>query len=215
MPRGYLVVEGQGEVSAALNLVTRLWRDLQLEPIPWSHPIRGIGLAREQGVHRACSLVRSKGDAALMLLVRDEDDGCPKVTGPETSQWIANLGLGFPAAVVLAYREYEAWFLPCLALMAGRPLVDERGVERDGLLPTARFDGNPEEPRDVKGILSEHFAPGRTYKPTLDQLPLTRMIDFPTLRESGAQSFGTLERALRFLAGNIGQSRVYPAPPAL
>ena len=32
MSRSYLVVEGHGELRAALNLVTRLWHDLRLDP---------------------------------------------------------------------------------------------------------------------------------------------------------------------------------------
>jgi len=39
MSRGYLVVEGHGELRAALNLVTRLWQNLALDPLfHWSDP---------------------------------------------------------------------------------------------------------------------------------------------------------------------------------
>lgn len=96
--------------------------------------------------------------------------------------------------------------------MAGRPLVDERGVQRPGLRPDARFTGEPESIRDVKGLLTTFFPPGRAYKPTLDQLPLTRMIDFASVRRANAPSFGTLERALRFLSDRRGQAAVYPPP---
>lgn len=73
------------------------------------------------------------------------------------------------------------------------------------------FAGDPESIRDVKGWLSKRFPPGKAYKPTLDQLKLTQLLDFPTLRASQAHSFHTLERALRFLA-SPGSSRVYPPP---
>jgi len=36
------------------------------------------------------------------------------------------------------------------------------------------------------------------------------MIDFPTLRRSGIPSFGSLERALKFLASNPEAGAVYP-----
>ncbi len=52
------------------------------------------------------------------------------------------------------------------------------------------------------------------YKPTLDQLALTRMIDSSDLRSVGLPAFGTLERALRFLASAPAPGAVYP-PPAL
>jgi hypothetical protein len=57
--------------------------------------------------------------------------------------------------------------------------------------------------------LSAQFPPNRSYKPTLDQLPLTRLIDFTALRAADLPCFGTLERALVFLAqGSAGA--VYP-----
>ena len=64
--------------------------------------------------------------------------------------------------------------------------------------------------RGIKEWLTSHFPPNRSYKPTLDQLPLTRLIDFSVLRQSNLPCFGTLERALQFLAkGEAGS--VYPS----
>jgi hypothetical protein len=61
MSRGYMIVEGHGEVRAAANLVTRLWRDLGLDPqFHWADmPIRGKAIHTREGVTRACSLVRT------------------------------------------------------------------------------------------------------------------------------------------------------------
>jgi AAA domain, putative AbiEii toxin, Type IV TA system len=55
--------------------------------------------------------------------------------------------------------------------------------------------------RGVKEWLSKHMPPGRTYKPTLDQLALARMVDFGLLRASNPPlpCFGSLERAVAFL----------------
>ncbi len=214
MARGYLVVEGHGEVRAALNLVHRLWSDLGLPFLAWADPpIRGLGLTQRQGVAKACALVRSKPDAAALLLLRDEDDHCPAEKGPLVASWLAAERLPFPAAAVLAHREFEAWFLPCLKRMAGQSLVDERGVARPGLRADARYDGDPEAIRDVKGLLTTFFPPGRIYKPVTDQLPLTRLIDFAALRQAPAPSFGTLERALRHLSDHRGRREaVYPPP---
>lgn len=211
MSRGVLVVEGHGETRAALNLVTRLWSDLGLSPQPWDDPpVRGLALHTRQGLERAAELVRRKVDVSGLLILRDEDDACPRNTGPLASGWIASLHLPFPAALVLLHREYESLFLPCLHRMAGRPLTDPRGVEREGLRADARFDGDPQGPRDAKGEVSARFAAG-SYKPTLDQLALTRMIEFGDIRASGLPAFGTLERALRFLAGGHPPGTVYPA----
>ncbi len=212
MDRGWLVVEGHGEVAAAQTLVSRLWVDLGLPAVAWSRtPIRGQRLTQRSGVERACSLVRSKPDARLLLILRDEDDRCPRESAPEAARWVQEARLPFPTAIVLLRREFESLFLPCVHLMAGRPLVDERAVARSGLLQGTAFNGDPESVRGAKEWLGRHFGPGRTYKPTVDQLPMTKMLDFATLRTSGLPSFGTLERALQFLSDNRGvPSAVYP-----
>jgi hypothetical protein len=215
MSRGYLVVEGHGETRAALNLVTRLWHDLGLDPqFHWSDPpIRGQALQTHQGIARACQLVRTKRDAAALLVVRDADDDvdCPKDRGPQTAEWIRAEQLPFPSAVVLFRREFETLFLPCLSRMAGKPLRDDRGIERAGLKSGTSFPGDYERVRGVKEWLSSHFPSGRSYKPTLDQLPLTRMINFDDLRQSGLPSFGTLENALRFIDQSRAKAGVYPS----
>jgi len=219
MSSGYLVVEGHGEVRAALNLVTRLWQDLSLDPqFHWSDPpIRGQALHTQEGVVRACHLVRTKRDAAALLVLRDADDDvdCPKTRGPQSAEWIRAQQLAFPAAVVLFRREFETLFLPCIGRMAGRPLRDDRGIERAGLGPETVFTGQYEGVRGVKEWLSRHFPPGRSYKPTLDKLPLTRMIDFADLRQSGLPSFGTLENALQFINTSRGRPGVYPSLPSI
>ncbi|MEI7732202.1 MAG: hypothetical protein WCO56_21685 [Verrucomicrobiota bacterium] len=217
MGLGYLVVEGHGEIEAAVNLVVRLWQDLQLPPLAWAKPIRGKNLHQERGIQKACELVRSKSDVTALLILRDEDDGCPKDLAPLTAAWVGNLRLPFPSAVVLAHREFEAFFLPCLASIAGRKLVGPGAVERPGLLPDTKFTGDPESLRGVKEWLSKNMPAGRSYKPTLDQLPLTRMLDFQVLRHSTPPlpCFGSLERGLKFLAQQIQEKskKVYPQAP--
>jgi hypothetical protein len=214
MSRGYMIVEGHGEVGAAANLVTRLWRDLGLDPqFHWSGmPIRGKAIHTREGVTRACSLVRTKHDAAAMLLVRDADDDidCPKIRGPGTADWVRAERLAFPCAIVLFRREFETLFLPCLERIAGQPLRDDRGIERVGLLPGTSFKGNYEGIRGGKEWLWSHFPPGRSYKPTLDQLSMTRMIHFDDLRRSGLSSFATLQNGLQFIEQNRGTPGVYP-----
>jgi hypothetical protein len=211
--KGYIVVEGHGELAAAHNLVTRLSRDLQVF-MPWTAPRRYPNLHLRRGVEKAAARARVEADVAGLLLLRDEDDRCPAETAPEIAAWLRALALPFPAAVVLLHREYEALFLPCIDLMAGREL-DGYGSRRPGLLPGTRFTGDPQAIRGVKEWLSKHFPRGSSYKPTLDQLPLTRMLDFRRLRSASLPCFGSLERALRFLGEHTGTSgQVYPPPRA-
>lgn len=212
MDKGYLIVEGHGDGRAALNLVHRLWAELALPQVLWdTNPLRGTALHTRLGVVRACELLRAKPRCARALLLRDEDDLCPKERGPETAAWVQELKLPFPVAVVLPHREFETWFLPCVQRMAGKPLVSG-GIERPGLRAGVSYQGNVEAIRGVKEWLTKHFAGGKAYKPTLDQLPMAQMIDLPTLRAAEVPSFGTFERALRFL-GTARAGEVYPPPP--
>ena len=208
--RGYLVIEGHGEVKAAQNLIARLWVDLGCSPMIWADPIRITNLVQKPGVARACAIARSKPDAEALLILRDVDDDCPATSAPIAAQWIRDENLPFPVAVVLLCREYETLFLPCLARMAGVLLRDDRGGERPGLLARTRFEGDYQSIRGAKEWLSDHFPRGRNYKPSLDQLPMTRLIHFADLRSSGLASFGTLERGLQFLERHRNKTGVYP-----
>jgi hypothetical protein len=207
MSKGYILVESHGEVEAAANLVARLWGDLGLSSLPWSTPIRWKNLHREDGIRRGAQYIQAKRDVASLLVLRDEDDACPRETGPLAAAWLAAAALPFPSAVVLLRREYETLFLLCLHLMAGKPLGS-----RPGLREGARFDGRAEDVRGAKEYVSKWLGPGRAYKPTIDQLPLTRMLDFGVLRSApGVPCFGTLERALRWLDAHRGRAGVvYP-----
>lgn len=209
---GYLIVEGHGEVKAAANLISRLWQDLDLPFLPWKDARRWKNLHREDGIRTACRYVRMQRDADALLILRDEDDACPAEVAPAAAEAIRQESLPFPASLVLLHPEYEVLFLPCIPRMAGEPLRDDLGIERPGLVADASFEGDPESKRDVKGWLSARFPSGRVYKPTLDQLPLTRLVDFKLLRESDLPCFGSLERALRHIAENLATSSVYPRP---
>ncbi len=121
--KAWLLVEGQGEVEAAGNLVARLGREVGF-PIPWTHPLRWKNLHQ----------------------------------------------MGYPV-----------W---------------------DGATWESR--------RGIKEWLSSKLPPGRIYKETVDQLPMTRRIDFQVLRQAMVPSFGSLERAIRFLGDREGTSSVYP-----
>jgi len=64
--------------------------------------------------------------------------------------------------------------------------------------------------RELCALAAAPRPPKRRCKPTLDQLPLTQMIDFPTIHEADVPCFGTLERALAFLAEEKYAGKVYP-----
>ncbi len=205
--KGYILVEGHGELGAVDNLVHRLTHDLYLDLL-WAPAVRWKNLHLKRGIEQGANFIRSKRDAGGLLILRDEDDGCPAERAPEIASWLRGMRLPFPSSVVLLHPEYEVLFLPCLHLMAGRPL-DSTRVARPGLVAETRWEGSWESRRGIKEWLSAHFPPNRSYKPTLDQLPLTRLIDFAVLRQAGVACFGSLERALAALAAGAA-TNVYP-----
>jgi hypothetical protein len=206
--KGYILVEGHGELGAVENLVSRLSTELA-PPRAWAPAIRWKNLHQQAGFEKGANFIRTKRDVEALLILRDEDDACPKERGPGMAEWLSGLGLPFPSAVVLFHPEYEVLFLPCLERMAGK-LLGTGASARPGLRPDTRWEGSWESKRGIKEWLTAHFPPNRSYKPTLDQLPLTRLLDFPVLRDADLPCFGTLERALAFLAaGTAGE--VYPS----
>jgi hypothetical protein len=210
MPRGYVLVEGHGEVEAAGNLIARLCAGAG-HALQWARPLRWKNLHLRSGVEKGANHIRGKGDADALLLLRDEDDDCPHERGPQIAKWLRELNLPFPSAVVLLHPEYEVLFLPCVEIMSGRRLTGPAG-DRPGLAADTRWQGHWEARRGIKEWLSEHFSAGRSSKPSIDQLPLTRLIDIPTLRAASVPCFGTLERALQFLAQGGNPGNVYPPP---
>ncbi len=110
--------------------------------------------------------------------------------------------------MVLFFREYETLFLPCLHVMAGRPVRDDRGIDLAPLAADARFSGDPQSVRDAKKAINTFLPRTHPHKETTHQLAFTRLLDLSTLRASGLPCFGTLERATSFLLDST--RGVYP-----
>ncbi len=204
----YVLVEGHGEVASVQNLLTRISSEQDVH-FAWAKPIRWKNLHKQSGCQRGADFIRAKPDAEAMLVLRDGDRGCPKQLGPEMADWMRKASLPFPSAVVLLHPEYEVLFLPCLDLIAGR-LLDGR----PGLSPGTVWDRPTwESKRGVKEWLTRNYPKNRCYRETLDQLPMTRMVDLERLRKANVPCFGTLERAVQFLARSSDAGAVYPAMP--
>ena len=207
----YILVEGHGDTGAVSNLVNRLWNDLQLPYIPIHTPgIRWKNLHQRKGLERGVEYIRTKHDASGLLIVRDDEDNCPVDVVPTVTGILREFNAPFPIAYHIMYREFETLFLPCLRIFAGREIKYDFGEGKIRIHPKANFEGDFERNRDAKGIMSQFFPPGKSYKPSLDQLPLTRLINFEILRQSELACFGTLERCLNHLANNQENPTVYP-----
>jgi hypothetical protein len=126
--------------------------------------------------------VRQVAPAGFVLLLIDSDDDCPATLGPllldraRRARPDANIG------VVLAKREFEAWFLA-----AARSLAGQRGLDPDLLGPD-----RPEDVRGAKEWLTRRMT--RPYSPPLDQPALASVFDLEQARR--APSFDKLYREI-------------------
>jgi hypothetical protein len=144
-------------------------------------------------LERAAELGRRRvsefGGAGGIMLLLDADDDCPARLGPEL---LARLKPAIPelaASVVLAKREYEAWFLAAAQSLRRHSNVSE----------TAEAPLRPEEIRGAKEYLvREILLPGSVYSETVDQVSLTAM----DLREAlVCPSFAKLCRDFKGIIG--------------
>ena len=129
-------------------------------------PLRHVGI--EHYVHAALG---NRPDAILVVI--DADDECLRPgrgrgLGPDLLERARAVAAQVPVAVVVANREYEAWFLASL-----------RSIRTAGLLPkeNGRLDpAVPEALRDCKGRVAALM--GHRYEETVHQLQLTGGISF-------------------------------------
>ena len=90
--------------------------------------------------------------------------------------------------VVLAKREYEAWFI------AAAESLSERGILQFAGSPP----GDPEEVRNAKGWIAARMAADRSYSPPQSQAALTRVFDFGQARRN-SPSFDKMCRVVEEL----------------
>lgn len=133
---------------------------------------------------------RTHGGRGATLVLLDGDDDCAALLGPELQARAERARPDAPVAVVLAVKEYEAWFLAAAQSLAGR-----RGLREDLEGPPG-----PEAVRDAKGWLQRQRTDGRSYRPTVDQPALSAAIDLDAAR-AGSASFDKLWREVELLLG--------------
>lgn len=165
------VVEGHGEVAALPVLLRRLLRECGgVQDVEVGKPIRQprSALVQPEQLTRAVQLARKQEDAGAILILLDADDSCPRELGPHLQAVAVAAARPLPCAIVLANREYEAWFLGAVESLRGR-----RGIRDD-----ACSVPNPEAPRDCKGRLESLMAdPRRGYAETTDQVAMSALFD--------------------------------------
>lgn len=186
------IVEGHGERHAVSLLVRRIAESLSVPvyiDVPLAIRIPRTRLVRVGELERATKLAMSRvvesqvaGGGVLVLI--DADTDCAAQFGPELLARARSVAGATPVEVVLAVKEFEAWFLAALTSLRG-----QRGIQADAEAPP-----NPEAVRGAKEALRRQMAPGSAYSPPTDQPALAALMDLDAAR--AAPSFDKLWRAV-------------------
>lgn len=182
------IVEGPGDVSAVPILIRRIAAAISgvVPKVPKPIRVNRNSLLMENELERYVRLAALQaGSDGRILIILDADDDCPAERALEILRRATAARADRRIQVVLAQREYEAWFLAAAQSIAG-----QRGLPGDTTAPTA-----PESIRDAKGWLSSLMPPGRAYKETRDQPALTSMFDLNQARRR-ARSFDKMWRTV-------------------
>lgn len=165
------IVEGDGEVAALPLLIRRVaaWRTPEVFPDVQA-PIRvrrDRFINREDEFRRHMLLAAAKaGEEGWVLILLDSDDDCAVQA---SQQLLARAEAVVPhrrVSVVMAVREYEAWFIA-----GAESLNGHRGFSFEADHAVAA-----EVPRDAKGWIKERMT-SRTYGETTDQPAFTAVMD--------------------------------------
>jgi hypothetical protein len=191
------IVEGHGEVSSVPILVRRIAAGLdQAVTVNVPPPLRVSAdkLRRSGELERYVELAARRigaGGGILVLLDADDEEDCPARIGPELLARSVAQRSDVRISVVLAKREYEAWFLAAASSVSGKR----------GLSSELHGPDDPEEVRGAKEWLRRRMTLGATYAPTQDQPALTAVFDLSAAR-AASPSFDRCHREVtRLLLG--------------
>jgi hypothetical protein len=170
------IVEGHGEVSALPKLLHRLAKefpmvDLRTPKQPWRRTRSSLVAAG--GIEREVESNSWVGPSGGVLVLLDADDDCPAELAPALLHRAQATRPDRRVSVVLAKREFEAWFLASAHSLAG-----SFGFRADMEAPA-----EPEGVRGAKEWLSRHRPQGQPYKETIDQAVLASAFDIGQARE--------------------------------
>jgi hypothetical protein len=163
------IVEGYGDVHAVPVLLRRLRDEARAYSVEVNAPIRKTRyeLVNEPLLRKAVRLALLQPECRGIFIVFDGDDDCPKALAPTLLNWAQQEAADVPCALVMAVREYEAWFLASIESLRGK-----RGIRLDAPLCV-----EPETPRGAKERLEQLMQRGRAYNETADQAALTAQFD--------------------------------------
>ena len=206
MKKVMIFAEGEGESAAAPALVARLFNDLGAWDAVTLADVFRVGqlgsLAKDdykkwKRMLGAAAKTREFGGVLLLLDGDVKQPGgswCAVTAAKALVEQAVTQGAGstYSLAVVFARQEFESWLIAGIESLACERTNDGRLIAPEGILPP---EGDLENaPRDAKGWLNELMEGG--YKPTRDQVELTRKVDIGSTRIREMRSFRRLESAV-------------------
>jgi hypothetical protein len=190
------IVEGQSEEASVPELLRRILHErLGSFNVQVAKPFRvkRNRIVKPGELERAIKQgVRTRADIAAVLVILDADDDCPAELAPQLLRRVAG-ETHLPASVVLAKREFEAWFLGCLESFRGFQSIPQDAVSPD----------HPETD-DAKGALKKLTGQDR-YNTAVDQVRFVQEMNFDLCRER-CPSFDKLLRDIECLASAMTRS---------
>lgn len=192
----YPIVEGHGEVEAAPVLLRRLFAEAQCQRVGVGRPIRRTQsqLRSKEGIQAGVRLALLQPECAAVVILFDGEDDCPRELAAQVREWAREAARGKPCDVVIAYREYETWFLAALESLRG-----QYGIANDAEPPPS-----PESRRDAKGALEDFMPSDRAYSETGDQPAMSAVFDLG-LAHRRNRSFRKLVKAVGDLLAQMRQ----------
>jgi Domain of unknown function (DUF4276) len=188
------VVEGDGDRAALPKVLHRIAEELGVtlrtpkDPmrVPRTKLIAPLGI--ENAVNAKASEVVDRGGVLVLI---DADNDCPAKLGPELLSRACRARPDKRVSVVLAKREFEAWYMAAAPSLAG-----QHGFPDSFPLPS-----DPEGPRDCKGWLTTARTDGLKYRPTVDQALLASVFDLEMARANSPSFDKFYREVVRLLAG--------------
>lgn len=184
------IAEGYGECEAVPILIRRIAQTIDPRFVPKVLPplrVPASRLMREGEIERSVDFAARKlqGQGGILVVLDwDWNNGCPATDGPALLKRAMVVRGDLPIAVVLAKKEFEAWFLA-----AAKSLRGKHGLPNDLQSPA-----EPEGIRGAKEWLSDKMPQGRSYAETTDQPAFATLFDMNMARR--ADSFDKCYRAI-------------------
>ena len=172
------IVEGHGEMEAVPVLIRRIAWDLYPElPIIVERPIRAprnLVVKADELERRVELAARKIGGQGAIFIILDSEDDCPAELGPELLRRASQTREDLPIAVVIANREFEAWFLAAAESLRGK-----RGLKNNIHPPN-----DPEAIRGAKEWLDRRMENNESYSETTDQPAFTELFNLDQARST-------------------------------